>query len=66
MEAAVKHLREGLVREEAGVPTVVVRDSLDVPGGRDVLAKARSSSTDRMLSWQNEKVLRSANVNAWI
>lgn len=41
MEAAIKHLREGLVREEAGSPTLVVTDALEIVGGRDVFAQVR-------------------------
>lgn len=41
MEAAVKHLREGLVRDELGSAFVCVHDSLDVVGGRDVFIQVR-------------------------
>lgn len=41
MEAAVKHLREGLVRDELGSAFVCVHDGLDVVGGRDVFIQVR-------------------------
>jgi len=39
MEGAVKHLREGCVRQELGSPIGVVCDGVDVVGGRDCFAK---------------------------
>jgi hypothetical protein len=42
MEASIKHLREGFVREDAGCPFLVVRDSLDVMGGRDFAVQVRA------------------------
>jgi hypothetical protein len=40
MEAAVRFLREGVVRDETA-PMMVVCDTLETPGGQDILQQVR-------------------------